>query len=157
MKRDLLVALGATMIIGSVFAPSVFAGREAGDWIFRAGMTNVNPKQSNGSVADLTINVDDATTLSLTGVYMFTPNLGIELLASLPFEHDVNVGGVQFGSTKQLPPTLNLQYYGNASGNYHPYIGAGVNYTDFFSQKTTTAGQEVLTAVGASDWSLDAS
>lgn len=121
-------ALAAMLIAGPA------AAFEAGDVLVRAGMTNVDPKQDNGDAAGLQIDVDDDTQVGFTGEYFITSSLGIELLASLPFEHDVSLGGVQIGSTKHLPPTLSLNYHFNTDGNFIPYVGAGVNYTNFFDE-----------------------
>ncbi|MEM6376438.1 MAG: OmpW family outer membrane protein, partial [Pseudomonadota bacterium] len=66
-------------------------------------------------------------------------NIGIELLASWPFEHDINLGGNKVASTKHLPPTLSLQYYFTNSSDWTPFIGAGVNYTHFFDESTSGA------------------
>lgn len=38
--------------------------------------------------------------------------------------------------TKHLPPTLSLQYYFKPVPNVRPYVGAGVNYTYFWDEKT---------------------
>lgn len=134
-KKIVAVVTAAAVLAG--FSTSAMAAREAGDWIFRVGMTNVDPKQGNGALTAVApgaeIDVDDDTQLSLTGTYMFTQNLGLELLASLPFEHDIYVGGELAGSTQHLPPTLNLQWHFNPQGEFHPYVGAGINYTTFFS------------------------
>jgi outer membrane protein len=137
MKKQMIIALAAVaaMASGSAFA------YEAGDWTFKAGLTNVNPEQTNGNLAlgstDLgELVVEDATTLSLLGVWHISPSFGLELLASLPFDHDFSVGGAVGGTTKQLPPTLSLQYYFNTEGKFIPYVGVGVNYTNFFSTKT---------------------
>lgn len=43
------------------------------------------------------------------------------------------------GSTKHLPPTLSLQYHFNSDGTVSPFLGAGVNYTKFFSERTQGA------------------
>lgn len=137
MKKEILVGLAA--------AASLMAGTatafEAGDVLVRVGMTNVDPKTDNGSidsgvpiVGGAQIDVDDDTQVGFTGEYFITPSLGVELLASLPFEHDVSVNGTQIGSTKHLPPTLSLNYHFNTNGNFIPYVGAGINYTNFFDE-----------------------
>jgi len=146
MNKTLVAAVSAAAILAGAFSTSAMAAREGGDWIFRAGMTNVDPKQVADS--DLNLTIDDDTAVSLTGVYMFTDGFGIELLASTPFEHDFSVDGVQVGSTKHLPPTLNLQYYFNAAGEFHPYVGAGINYTTFFSTKSAIDGLKLDDSFG---------
>lgn len=42
-------------------------------------------------------------------------------------------------STKQLPPTIRVQYHVNPTGTVRSYVGAGLNYTLFFDQETTGA------------------
>ena len=69
---------------------------------------------------------------------MYTDNVGIELLAATPFNHDLTgTGGVttKVGKAKQLPPTLSLQYHFNPAAKVKPYVGVGLNYTVFFSEK----------------------
>ena len=139
MNKQMIIALAAVATMASGTA-SAF---EAGDWVFKAGTTNVDPKQRNtgSGLEGINVIVDDDSSLSLTGAYFFTDAIALELLASLPFEHDYtaitddNTSLVAGGSTKHLPPTLTLQYHFNSGGTFIPYVGLGVNYTYFFSQK----------------------
>jgi outer membrane protein len=59
-------------------------------------------------------------------------NVGIELLASWPFSHDIDSNGTKIGSVKHLPPTLSLQYHFTNSSRITPFAGVGINYTYFF-------------------------
>jgi len=113
---------------------------EAGDWLFRLGGSMVDPKSNSGSLGGAPITVEDDTQLSFTVVRMLNPNLGAELLASLPFEHDIRLDGSTIGSTKHLPPTVSLQYYFNPTTTIRPYIGAGLNYTYFWDEETRGLG-----------------
>ena len=107
--------------------------------------TQVAPNDSSpGSSGGAVPEVGDSTTLGATFVYMLSNNLGLEVLAALPFEHDITVAGLgKVGSTKQLPPTVSVQYYFNSSEKFRPYVGAGLNYTIFFNDKLTIAGNEL--------------
>ncbi|PZO09428.1 MAG: hypothetical protein DCF27_05840 [Lysobacteraceae bacterium] len=131
-----LAPLAATAAL--LFATPVLA-QQAGDWTFGLGAHVVSPKSGNGSLAGgaLDADVGDNWRPTITGEYFFRDNWGIEILASLPFQHDIDLNGVKAGSTKHLPPTLSLQYHFNGSEKVKPFIGAGVNYTIFFSQETT--------------------
>lgn len=121
-----------------------------GDWIARIGATHVAPNDSTGTVntpggavAGTELEVDSDTSIGFTLAYLITPHLGVELLAALPFEHDISpnstlagiTGGAAIGSTKHLPPTLSLQYYFRPSTGVRPYVGVGVNYTRFFDEQ----------------------
>lgn len=145
-------ALLAASISGLLFSPMVMA-HKTGDVIVRAGPILVDPQDSSGAIAitspDLgavtgsKVGVNSDTQLGLSFTYMVQPHLGVELLAVTPFSHDIkargNLSGVgKLGSTKQLPPTLTLQYYPmSASSDFQPYLGVGINYTHFFDEQTT--------------------
>lgn len=120
---------------------AMFAGPaqayEKGDWLLRVGAGMVDPASDNGDV----VSVDSATTLIFNGSYFFTPNIALEVLAAAPFSHDIHdpTGSVKLAETKHLPPTFSLQYHFNTQGKFHPYVGAGLNYTTFFDEETTSA------------------
>lgn len=116
--------------------PLIFAGHafayEQGDWVIKAGAANVDPKSDSGIQG---VTVEDDTQLGLTITYMLKSQLGLELLASTPFDHDITVAGSTVGSAKHLPPTLSVQYYPlSPESALQPYVGLGVNYTIFFDE-----------------------
>ena len=108
---------------------------EAGDWLFKLGATQVSPKSNNGSVLNGTVDLDVNSNVrpSFTVTYMATRHIGIELLGALPFQHDVSGSGLgKIGTTKQLPPTLSVQWHFLPDSTVQPYVGVGLNYTHFF-------------------------
>ncbi|PHS27163.1 MAG: hypothetical protein COA83_01180 [Methylophaga sp.] len=124
---------------------------EAGDWLIRGRILNVNPNDDSGllfagaplaSIAGSGVTVDDDTIPELDITYMITPNWGVELILGYS-EHDVNASGTvktllgQVIEAKALPPTLTLQYHFAPNSNIRPYVGAGVNYTYFFDEQVT--------------------
>jgi outer membrane protein len=123
----------------ALFTATPALAQQAGDWTFGLGAHVVDPKSDNGSLAGGALEADVGSNWrpTFTGEYFFRDNWGIEVLASLPFEHDIELNGVKAGSTKHLPPTVSLQYHFNGSEKVKPFIGAGINYTIFFSQSTT--------------------
>lgn len=131
--------LALALALGGLAAPA-FA-QQAGEWTFSVGAHQVNPKSDNGKLAGGTvpIEVDSDARPTITAEYFVRDNLGIEVLAALPFDHDISIKGVgRVGSTKHLPPTVSLQYH-FGQGSVKPFIGAGINYTRFFSTETTGA------------------
>jgi outer membrane protein len=157
MKKALTLALAVAAAGGTMAAQAY----EAGDWILRAGAVTVAPDADSDEVPILgvTVDVDDDTQLSIIPVYMVDSNWGIELLAATPFKHDieVNEAPIDAGSTKHLPPTLTIQWYPRgAQDGWQPYIGLGVNYTTFFSEKTSSDLDAVLgDELGATGSDLD--
>jgi len=144
--------LSASLIALALAVPSVQA-HEAGDIIVRAGAITVNPDADSSSVkvdrgplagADLggKATMSSDTQLGLNFAYMITNNLGIELLAATPFEHDVKLKNTalapangKLGTLKHLPPTLSLVYYPlDPKSVFQPYVGAGINYTYIYDE-----------------------
>ncbi len=147
---------------------------EQGDWVLRVGATAVSPDTESddinlpgGLIAKA--DVDNDTQLGIIPAYMLTDQFAIEVLAATPFEHTIEARGqgaisgtnLNAGSTKQLPPTVSLQWYprGGQSG-WQPYIGAGVNYTIFFdedvdNQLISLLGSQTGGAVNGADLDLD--
>ncbi|PZP32896.1 MAG: hypothetical protein DI603_09460 [Roseateles depolymerans] len=76
--------------------------------------------------------------------YFFTPNIAAELILTYPQKHTLYSNGTEIGSLKHLPPTLTAQYHFNPTGTIRPYIGAGVNYTNFSSVHFAPAVQTAL-------------
>lgn len=110
------------------------AWAQAGDWLVRVGGHNVNPKSDNNDLVE----VDDATQLTFDITYFMANNWAVEVLAAIPFSHDISIdGGPRVGDTKHLPPTVSAQYHFIPDGNIRPYVGLGVNYTIFFQEDTT--------------------
>jgi outer membrane protein W len=132
----LAAALAGPLVANADVAP----GQPKGDWIFRLGVSQVNPIESPGlenplgNGVDLT--ADSDVSASATIAYMWTDHIGTELLLAWPFKHGVDAkfpgGGKQrIGYVELLPPTLNLQWYFLPGHWFNPYIGAGVNWTIF--------------------------
>ena len=155
--KTLVSALALGVAASSFAAPAM--AQSQGDWTFGVGIINVNPKSENGTLAGAAATVDNDTQLSLTAEYFIRDNLGIELLAASPFEHDIALGGTNIGSTKHLPPTLSLVYHIPTNGKITPFVGLGVNYTTFFSEETALGTLDldnsfgVAATVGA-DWKI---
>ena len=144
-----LLAAGALLAL--VTSPAL--AYEAGTWVLRAGVGVVAPDSDNLVLdPDTIVNVDDGTSLTLMGTYMFSPNWAFDVLASWPFNHDIKLGGVKIAETDHLPPTFSLQYHFLPDGTFQPYVGAGVNYTTFFNSDVT---QDLTDALGITDIDLD--
>ncbi|MFQ6371455.1 outer membrane protein OmpW [Shewanella sp. YIC-542] len=151
MKKNILSGL---MVAALFSATAPVMAHQAGDIIVRAGAVMVAPNESSPVVANVAeFGVDNNTQLGLNFGYMLTDNVGVELLAATPFSHDVSLGDLgKIAETKQLPPTLVAQYYfGNANSKVRPYVGAGVNYTNFFDNDFTNDLDGALTDLSLSN------
>ena len=170
MKRVSTIAAAVALACASVAGQAY----EQGDWILRVGATTVDPDSESDTInlptgLEAKAEVDSDTQLGIIPAYMITDQLAIEVLAATPFEHNIEAQGqgaisgtnLDAGSTKQLPPTVSLQWYPLAGpGRWQPYIGAGLNYTVFFdenvdSQLVGLLGSLTGGAVNDADLSLD--
>ncbi|MEI2414732.1 OmpW family outer membrane protein [Orrella sp. JC864] len=136
------LALAGTLL--AILPVGAGLAHQAGDWLLKAGASQVRPKSGNGSVLDGAVALDagNATRPSLTVTYMATRHVGIELLGAAPFRHDVSASGAAQGriaSTRQLPPTLSVLWYFLPDARVQPYVGVGLNYTRFFDTETRGA------------------
>lgn len=166
MRRSIIASLTVPLFL---LLPTAAFSHEAGDIILRVGATSVVPDESSslisatatGALAGTETGVGDSTQLGLNIVYMFSDNIGLEVLAATPFEHDLTAKGLDqygfstkdLGSSDQLPPTLTLNYFlGGANSLIRPYFGIGVNYTTFFDKSLSN---QAKTELGASRLDLD--
>jgi outer membrane protein len=149
MKKSVLV-----LAIAAVFAP-MLAQAEAGDWVVRVRAANVSPNEDsklgktvNKNVANVMspgaeLSVDSHTIPELDISYYITKNIAAELILATGSKHDVSikgdagttVGNQLLGSVDALPPTLTAQWHFNPDQMIDPYVGAGVNYTNFLDKK----------------------
>lgn len=68
--------------------------------------------------------------------YFLTNNWALELIAATSQHHLGHSNNLDLGHAWALPPTLTLQYHFMPSDAFSPYIGAGVNYTLFYGEKS---------------------
>ena len=150
----------ATALAALAFATP--AAAKQGDVLVRLRAIMVSPNESSGPVLPsfpgATVGVSDSYAPELDFTYMATDNLGLELVLATD-KHKISgrgsLAGVgELARTWVLPPTLTLQYHFAPEAKIRPYVGAGINYTIFYSEKASDALQ---TAVGPTDVSLKSS
>jgi outer membrane protein len=155
LKRALPAAIALTLGLSAMPA----AAYEAGDWVVRGRIINVNPNDDSGAisatavpgaVAGSGVSVNDDTTLELDFTYMLDPHWGLELILGTT-GHEVKANGTlsalgNVADVKVLPPTLTLQYHFSPSSNIRPYAGVGINYTHFYDESV----EGVIDQAGAS-------
>ncbi|WP_047537160.1 OmpW/AlkL family protein [Methylotenera versatilis] len=148
MKYSLFV-----LALTTAFSP-LLAQAEAGDWVVRARVVDVNPNEDsklgktvNKNVAPVMsagaeLSVDNNVIPELDISYYITKNIAAELILALGTRHDVSVkgdslatvGNQNLGSVNALPPTLTVQWHFNPDQTFDPYIGAGINYTNMLDR-----------------------
>lgn len=132
MNPKLLIS--ALALSATVALPAV--AQDAGTITLGLGFHTVDPKSDNGTLAGAAASVGSSTRPTVTAEYFIRQNIGIELLAALPFKHAVALNGATIGTVKQLPPVLSLQYHFANSSAVTPFVGLGVNFTTFFQEES---------------------
>src|SRR3546814_1700100 len=108
----------------------------------------VAPNEKSGSVLPAfpgeKVKVDDSVMPEVDVTYMATDHIGFELIAATTKHSASGRSGTtgdigRLASTWVLPPTLTAQYHFLTEGKIRPYVGAGVNYTLFYSEKASGA------------------
>ena len=140
-------------LVAAAALPAVANAHQAGDVIFRVGTATVRPTEGSDNVLGLgSFDINNNTQMGMTLGYMFTDNIGVELLAATPFQHKVGLKSTgTIAEVKQLPPSLMAQYYfGDKLDKLRPYLGVGINYTTFYDTNFNQTGRDA----GLSDLSV---
>ena len=144
----ILVAVSALCGAGAAHA------LDAGAWLVKVGVNKIMPKVQSGDLSapalpNSTIGLKSASSLFFTAAYMVTDHVSVELLAGLPYKHDIYgtgaVSGVgKLGSVHQVSPTVLLQYrFLPSQSPLRPYIGVGPTLAHFYDSR----GSAQLTAI----------
>lgn len=129
VKRHLIAAALCTLASGAALAQQTAAAE--GPWMVRARAVYVDTYNSTSGIAStLDLNVDSKWIPEVDISYFFSKNLATELILTWPQKMTVNAGNTSIGSIKVLPPTLLLQYHFDGLP-VKPYVGAGINYTNY--------------------------
>jgi outer membrane protein len=126
MSKKMITAVAlaaATLVSGTAFAQA-----NDGQWMVR--VRAVNLQSANSDSTGLNLSVNDKTIPEVDFTYFYTKNLAVELILTVPQEHDLKASGAKIGTVTHLPPTVLVQYHFDAGG-FKPYVGAGLNYTRF--------------------------
>ncbi|MDP4529885.1 OmpW family outer membrane protein [Alkalimonas delamerensis] len=169
MRNKTTALLPLSALTAALFSPLALA-----NFSVNVGAINVSPNDDSSylnvveTVAGLPANsakvgVNSNTQLGLTFDYALDDHWSVQLIAATPFSHNIRVkgsavDGLPVGKTKHLPPTLLAQYnFGSANADFRPFVGAGVNYTVFFSEKVAPELVNTLVALEAAQASDDVS
>jgi outer membrane protein len=149
--------LMAGMACGALAQP---AQAGAGDWLLRVRGIWVAPNEDSGGINPAfpsdEVSVTNSFMPEVDVSYFLTDSVALELIAATT-KHEI--GGKsgtpaaigELASTWVLPPTLTLQYHFAPDAKLRPYVGAGINYTLYYSED---ASNGLEAAVGATDVSL---
>jgi outer membrane protein len=157
--RQLTTMLKILMAGAAICASTAASAQTAGTWLVKLGYNNIAPKVSSDNMSASSLpgtkaDVGSASSVTLTGAYMFTDHISSELYIGLPYKHNIYGDGAikgtgQIGTVESLPPTLYAQYrFLEAKSAFSPYIGLGITYA-MFQKETGSAALTALTNTGS--------
>jgi outer membrane protein len=130
--------LGWVAVLAIVLMLSPVATAASGDWLVRVRLLVIEPNDdADGTLGTLNTKVENDLTVEVDLSYFFTKHFAIEgILATAAQEVtiDPGMGKVSLGSVYHAPASFLAQYHFKPDGKTQPYVGAGVNYTIFYSE-----------------------
>ena len=132
----------------------------------QVGLSNIQPNSSATPISGpftpanaTTVEVQGQTTAFFSLAHNFDANWSVELALGVPPIHDVTLkvinpsalppsvaamNGTVVAHVTQFAPTLFANYtFGKAQDKFRPYLGLGVNYTEFDSPQSTPANNTI--------------
>ncbi len=122
--------LASSFLAALALAPAAQAADGQSPWSVRLRATYLD-------AVDQTVKVEDKLIPEFDIDYAINDTWSLELVLTVPQEHEVKLGATKIGDFKHLPPTLLAQYHPSIPAlgkNFKPYIGAGVNFTLIFDE-----------------------
>jgi outer membrane protein len=144
LKTTFFIWVMSAAAISATAVAQDFKPKQAGQWQVTARMTTVAPDEdgailtSAGAATGLNVAVNDDTVPTLGFTYFFTDHIAVEAILGTS-QHEIRAQGgttdVAVHETWVLPPVIAAQYHFNPKGRVSPYVGAGVNFMNWYNGK----------------------
>ena len=144
MKSLLISAAATTLLFAGAAQAQDFTPNAKGDLIVHVRVTQVAPAKdasivtAAGVASGLKAHVENDVKPTLGFTYFLTDKVAVEAILGTT-QHDIRAQGpgtdVLVHKTWVLPPVVTLQYHPLPNARVSPYVGAGLNYMLFYSDK----------------------
>jgi outer membrane protein len=144
MKSLLISAAATTLLFAGAAHAEDFKPNAKGDLIVHVRVTQVAPDKdasivtAAGVASGLKAHVENDVKPTLGFTYFLTDKVAVEAILGTT-QHDIRAQGpgtdVLVHKTWVLPPVVTLQYHPLPNARVSPYVGAGLNYMLFYSDK----------------------
>jgi len=109
-------------------------------WLVRVRLIDVAPDENSTVSIGGAVTADQSVVPELDISYFWNDHFATELILATS-KHNIgatgtSLGNLDLGHVWALPPTLLMQYHFVPDGKIRPYIGAGINYTIFYSEES---------------------
>ncbi|MGZ3304298.1 MAG: OmpW/AlkL family protein [Asticcacaulis sp.] len=141
-----LAAVVAIAVVGSASAQTAtpdFVAEKAGQFVLTTRLTTVAPAEKGdiltaaGAATGLHVGVNNDTVPTLGFTYFLTDHVAFEAILGTS-QHTISAVGATstpVHKTWVLPPVVTVQYHFAPQSRFSPYVGAGINYMDWYSGK----------------------
>jgi outer membrane protein len=144
MKTLVTASFAAVTLLAGAAHAEDFSPNAKGDFIVHARLTQVAPDKdapiltAAGAASGLKAHVADDVKPTLGFTYFLTDKVAVEAILGTT-QHDIRAQGagtdVLVHTAWVLPPVVTLQYHPLPAARVSPYVGAGVNYMLFYSNR----------------------
>jgi outer membrane protein len=144
IRSALALAAVGLFAVSTAQAQEAFVPKAKGTWMLNVRATDVNPDASDpivtaaGAATGLRAKVSDDVMPTIGLSYFVTDKIAVEVIAGTT-QHTVKAVGagtdVAVHKTWVLPPVVSVQYHPYPTARFSPYVGAGLNYMLFYSDK----------------------
>jgi outer membrane protein len=153
MRRTTNVIGTILLLAVALTAATAVTAAEDDPWLVRTRLIYIAPNDdADGALGEANVGVESDFTVEVDLSYFFTPRCSIEaILATAAQEVTVpdSGGEVSLGSVYHAPATVLAQYHFNTDAAFQPYVGAGVNFTIFYSESGQLADLDLdSTSIG---------
>ena len=132
-KKASFLSIVVPLVI--MFASVAQADATDDHWVVRLGAHVVAPASDNGRLAGMRATIGHNVRPTVSVEYLLTTSMGFEVLAAVPFRHDIRLNGMQAATARQLPPVIGMNYHFMTNQAVSPFVGIGVNFTRFLSAR----------------------
>ena len=142
MRTQTLARSAMFLAIVASTALPLAAQAQSTPWLVRLRAVHLDSANKDSTGLGLSINNKWIPEVDVS--YFFTPQIATELVLTYPQKQTIYSNGTEIGSFKHLPPPLTVQYHFTDIGLIKPYVGAGINFTNFSDVKFNSATEAAL-------------
>jgi outer membrane protein len=138
-SKVLLTGVAMVALVPAAFAQSRVDGTDylaKERFQVRARALGVIAQESSDMNTGGKISVGDAVTPELDLTYYFTDHISAEAIAGTARHQLAYNNSTKMGEAWILPPSVTLQYHFTPDKKFSPYVGAGLNYSIFYGEKS---------------------
>jgi len=131
--KRIMSVLAALTMAGAMFLPQIAVAKDAGDLLVRLrGIGVFTDTKGTTDLVGGSAWTSNEYVPELDFTYFFSQNIAAELILATTKHsvevRDSDIGDLDIGTVRLIPPVLTLQYHFLPDEVFSPYLGAGINF-----------------------------